>query len=42
MTAIVILLIINLFRDNDARTSVATLGIQDVIHVTFGMKVLTQ
>ena len=42
MTAIVILLIINIFRDKDAHTSVATMGIQDVILVTFGTKVFTQ
>ena len=41
MTAIVILLIINIFRDKDAHTSVATMGIQDVILVTFGTKVFT-
>ena len=42
MTAIVILLIINLFRDKDAHTSVATMGIQDVILVTFGTSVYTR
>ena len=38
MTFIVILLIINIFRDKDAGTRVATMGIQDVILVTFGIK----
>ena len=42
MTAIVILLIINIFRDKDAHTRVATMGIQDVILVTFGTKVFAQ
>ena len=39
MTTIVMVLIINIFRDKDAHTSVATMGIQDVILVTFGTKV---
>ena len=38
MTVIVILLIINTFRDKDTGTRVATMGIQDVILVTFGTK----
>ena len=38
MTVIVILLIINTFRDKDSGTRVATMGIQDVILVTFGTK----
>ena len=36
MTVIVILLIINTFRDKDTGTRVATMGIQDVILITFG------
>ena len=42
MTTIVILLIINIFRDKDAHTSVVTMGIQDVILVTFGTSVYTR
>ena len=41
MTTIVILLIISIFRDKDVHTSVATMSIQDVILVTFVMKVST-
>ena len=42
MTAIVMITIINIFRDKDSHTIVATMDIQNVISVKFGMKVFTQ
>ena len=42
MTVIVILLIINIFRDKDARTNVAATNTQDAISITFGIKVFIQ